>query len=231
MKKIILVFLGFFIFNMAQAQSIEPGEYIQGDGWGTLTVKKNKDKNIFDISSLGANFHSCTVDGEFDNKNIAELETMDGEPKCKITFTKKDKGILVDASDTCRYFCGARASFDGEYFVPEKGCKNKEVNNSRKLFKKLYGQKKYDEALAVLEPVLNNCSNTLFWSEIDWIRNDLAVTMAKVDRKEDCRKILEPLVEVASMNDDEIKNEYLPMEVDIHLSIAKAARTNLKLCK
>ena len=231
MKKLILGVLSCFILSMVNAQSIDVGEYIQGDGWGTLTVKKEKDKTLFDISSLGANFHSCTVDGQINKKNIAELETMEGEQKCKVSFSKKDKSILVDASDTCRYYCGARASFFGEYFIPEKGCTNKEVNNSRKSFKKLYGQKKYDEALAVLEPVLNNCSKTLFWSESDWIRNDLAVTMAKVDRKEDCRKVLEPLVEVASMKDEDIKNEYLPMEVDIHLSIAKATRTNLKLCK
>lgn len=44
MKKLILCFLSLFVLSVAQAQSIEPGEYIQGDGWGYLTVKKIKIK-------------------------------------------------------------------------------------------------------------------------------------------------------------------------------------------
>lgn len=229
-KKIIIAGLIATASMHAYAQSnIQPGIYISDGGYGTLKVIKEKD-NItkFDIGAMGANGHSCGIHGTV-IKNIA---TVGDEPemRCIVKFKTTPNGINVEpASDECRGYCGMRASFDGEYLKVASNCLPSNIEKSRREFKKLYTEKKYDEALAKLEPVLNQCSNTLFWIETGWIRNDLAVTYAKLQKFDTCKKVLAPLKEDAKLNKDEL--EYPPLENDMYWPVIKATKTNLKLCK
>jgi hypothetical protein len=64
-----------------------------------------------------------------------------------------------------------------------------------------------------------------------WIRNDLAVTYAKLEKFDACEEILAPLKEDAVKSKDDIENNYPPLEAEVFWPILKATKTNLKLCK
>ena len=229
-KKFIIAGLIVTASMQAYAQSnIQPGIYISEGGYGTLNVTKDKSGDVkFDIGAMGANGHSCGIEGTV-LKNVAIVGT-EPEDKCIVKFKTTPNGINVEpASDECRGYCGMRASFDGEYLKVASSCLPANIEKSRKEFKKLYTAKKYDEALTKLEPVLNDCSKTLYWIDTGWIRNDLAVTYAKLEKFDECGKVLAPLKEDAKLNKDEL--EYPPLESETYWPIIKATKTNLKLCK
>lgn len=212
-----------------EKSNIQPGIYISEGGYGTLNVTKEKDGSTkFDIGAMGANGHTCGIDGTV-LKNVA-IVGDEPEMKCIVKFKTTPNGINVEpVSDECRGYCGMRASFDGEYFKVASSCLPANIDKSRKEFKTLYTQKKYSEALAKLEPVLNNCSQTLYWIETGWIRNDLAVTYAKLEKFDTCEKILAPLKDDSKLTKDEL--EYPPLEAETYWPVIKATKTNLKLCK
>lgn len=138
--------------------------------------------------------------------------------------------MKAETDEACRYYCGARAGFEGEYVRPAPACQPASIAKTRAEFKRLYDRKAYSEAVAVLEPVLKNCSKTMYWLDIGWVRNDLALTHAKLGHREICRQLLQPLAEDAAQTDDQIRENYPPSDAENYLPIVKATRTNLKLC-
>ncbi len=46
-----------------------------------------------------------------------------------------------------------------------------------------------------------------------------------------CRATLAPLAADAARSDEAIRNDYPPSDADAYLSVLKATRTNLKLCR
>jgi hypothetical protein len=82
-------------------------------------------------------------------------------------------------------YCGARASFDGLYYKPDKGCE----------------------------------------------RNDLAVALYHLGDPAACRNVLEPLAKDAAKTDAAIREEQRPSDADSAVRLARATRTNLKLCE
>jgi len=228
MKKLLVSLMCMFSIEAYAQTNIQPGTYVTEEGWGTLAVTKDKNGTTnFDIGAIGANGHSCGIDGTIIN-NVA---TVGDEPEmqCVVKFKETPKAINVEpVSDECRSYCGMRASFDGEYLKLASSCLPVNIDRSRKNFKKLYKEKKYEQALAVLEPVFNNCSNTIFWIDSGWIRNDLAVTYAKLQKFDACEKVLAPLKADSKLSKDEL--EYPPTDAISYWSILQATKTNLKLC-
>lgn len=217
----------------AQTTALKPGDYITERGWGNLELKAGKGGTLkFSIQTVGANFHTCDVEGELNNGR-ATLEALEKDAPCVVTMTATPKGIEVKSSDsgTCRYYCGARAHFEGLYIAPPPECAGKAVAASRKSFKQLYDGKKFADARAKLEPVLQKCSMLLNWLEDGRIRNDLAVTLHKLNDLAGCRAVLAPLAEDAASTDDQIREGYPPSDAESYLPIVKATRTNLKLCR
>jgi hypothetical protein len=232
-KKLFIIGLMLSASISALAQSI-PGEYITEKGWGNLKIKKDKDGSTkFDIGAMGANGHSCGLDGTIKN-GVAKMDPDGAEPneKCTVKFKNTEKGIeVIPNGDGCRYYCGMRASFDGNYLKVSQECTNTTIVKIKKEFLSLYKSKKYEEAISKLEPVINNCSKTLYWLEDGRIRNDLAVAYAKVKKFNECSKILDPLKEDAQKDEEDLKNEYSPSDAESYWSIIKSTKTNLKLCK
>ena len=232
-----VIFLAFVSSTAAIAQSaktpLKPGDYITERGWGNLTVKPEKSGTMsFTLQSLGANFHTCDLEGELRNGK-ATLEAMEKNAPCVVTMTATPQGIEVKASEsgTCQYYCGARAQFEGLYLATPPGCDAKAVAASRKSFKQLYDAKKFAEARARLEPVLKACGHILHWLEDGRIRNDLAVTLHKLDDLAACRTVLQPLADDAASTDDQVRENFPPSDAEAYLPIVKATRTNLKLCR
>jgi hypothetical protein len=209
------------------------GQYITEQGWGVLDVLQGKDgKRMFRLESVGANGHSCTLDGAIEN-GIATLKD-DPDRVCKVSFAPIASGVAVaDASDgMCRSFCGARAGFEGDYRVPPAGCNTGAVRASREKFKKAYDKKQYAEAESHLAPILSRCTITLnLWDDAD-IRNDLAITYFHLKNKSACLVALTPLAKLAADDDATIMDafSFAPSDAEGRVSIAKATRTNLKKC-
>jgi hypothetical protein len=231
MRKLTTLLLIIFSVNSFAQSDIQPGIYISEGGWGTLNITKDKNGiTKFDIAAMGHNGYGCSIDG----KIIKNISVVGDEPevKCTVKFKETKNGNNVNPEgDGCRAYCGMQASFEGDYLKVAPRCFPTNIEKSRNEFKKLYKEKKYDEALVKLEPILNECSQTLFWIDTAWIRNDLAVTYAKLKKFDICEKVLIPLKEDADKDEEDLKNEYPPLEADMYWQIIKATKTNLKLCE
>lgn len=230
----VLAVAALFSQNAFSASDIKAGEYVRKGGTGTLSVKPSAaNKQAFAIQAFGANTHICDLDGDI-RQNKAILDTGDGDKKCVVSFqvTKQGIDVIVDESahEQCRYFCGARASFDGKYLMPENGCADSERQASRKRFIGFYKQKNYASARAQLEPLLQKCSQTLHRFEDGDIRNDLAITQYHLNDFAGCLKTLEPLAEYAGLSLEQLKENFAPSDADVMAPIAKSARTNISLC-
>lgn len=217
----------------AAGQELVPGEYITAGGWGTLTLSQERDGGMaFVIETVGANAHTCDLEGAV-RDHVAVLDVGDAGRSCTVRFARTAGGIAVAAldADACRYFCGVRAVFEGEYLIPNPGCTHSERRATREGFKALYARKSYEKALQALAPLLGHCAGSLDWIESGWIRNDVAITQYRLGRLADCRRTLQPLAERAAGFDGErVDAPLLPADHDSFLPIAQATRHNLKLC-
>ena len=211
---------------LAGQPDVIPGKYVTQGGWGNLSIRKDKSGRLaFEISAVGANAHTCSLDGIIEN-NKAALEGLEGGKPCIVTFTPKGRDIDVsDNGEACRMYCGARADFTGLYVTPKPGCDQAAIRKSRDEFKRLYGGKSYARARDVLAPVLNNCGYVLFWADLDWIRNDLALTYYKLGNSAACLRTLQPVIDEAR---DVV---YGPSEEETRRPIERATQTNLNLCR
>lgn len=219
-----LVFAFCASLSLAQVGT-PPGEYIYGEGGGTLTVMPS---GRFDITTMGANAHMCALSG-----TIVRGQAKLADSTCVVNFNARGNEIDVstNGSDQCRESCGARAGFEGLYSKPTAACTNRAVAASRKSFKRQYDAKDYAGAQATLAPVLSGCEKTLDWISKGWIRNDLALSQLRGGDRAACLKTLAPLAEDAAKSDDAIQGAYPPADADSYLPIVKATRTNLKLCR
>lgn len=211
---------------------LKPGSYTTDQGWGSLTISRNKIGQLdFQIFAIGANAHTCDLNGTIKN-NKAVLEAQEKGQPCIVSFSPKRSDITVSDNDgTCRYYCGARAGFAGTYHLPPADCTNQAVKKTRTEFKQLYNRKAYSQARTKLEPLLKNCSYLLHWTEEEWIRNDLALAQYKAGDAAACLQTLQPLAEDAAKTDAELRDNYPPSDADVKVPIIAAARINLNLCK
>ena len=236
-KRIALAALA-LVFSLFAPQSpcardgaIEPGIYITEGGWGDLTIKMRKDGiPSFTIFALGGNAHMCSLEGEIRDGSATLTES--GEA-CVIRFDPKGAMIKVSSEtyEPCHYYCGMRAYFEGEYFKPSPACLPKAIQKSRRDFKRLYDRKAYAEAVALLEPVLAECSRTMTWLDKGWIRNDLAIAYHRMKRDDLCLSLLKGFEADAAKTDEQIREEYPPADADSYWPVLNAARVNLKLCR
>ena len=215
-----------------QSSSLKSGEYVTEGALGRLSLRAGNDSSLlFSIEATGGNMHLCSLDGEV-NGSTASLEGPDEKTPCIVTFSQTPEGVKVAASESGarRDYCGARAYFEGLYLRPSARCTKDAVATARKSFKQLYDARQFGEAKAKLEPVLTLCSRTLHRSDEGRVRNDLAVTMHKLNDLSGCLLVLQPLAEDAKLSDSEFREASPPSDADMMLPIVRAARTNLKLC-
>jgi len=222
----------------AAAQAADPaasawsaGEYLSEGGHGRLVISSRAGETRFDLDEMGANGHSCTVDGVITGREVKLVPAVPGQ-LCTVKFSTTAQGISVahDSSDACRNYCGARADFGGEYLRPEAGCTRAQQQASRKSFNTLYRAKSYAAALAVLSPVLNRCGRLQHWMTNAAIRNDVAITQYHLGQRAECLKTLQPLDARTTSSEAELKELLPPVDFDSFLSTAKATWHNKRLC-
>ncbi len=215
----------------AAGPALKPGEYIADGGWGTLSISNPQSKGLaFKLDSYGGNFHTCTLEGRIVDGE-AKLDSSSDESACLVRFAPTADGIAVSGTESCREYCGARASFEGLYLRPAAGCGGEAVRATRAEFKRLYDRKQHAPALAKLASLPERCARTLDRYENGEILNDIAITQYKLGQRDACLRTLAPLAEDAAMSDDAIREGYPPSDADVWLPIVKAARFNLGLCR
>lgn len=209
----------------AGAQNIAPGTYVYQGGNGSLLVKANR---TFVISTVGGNGHICDVEGTLVGNSGKSTEN-----RCVLTLKPIAENWHLDTNgdQSCREYCGARAGFDGLYIKPDAACTSSAIANSRRIFKSNYDHKEFSLAVQILAPVLSQCTQVLNRFDENWIRNDVALAQLRGGDAAACLNTLAPLVEIATMSDDDIRGLPEPTYISNYLDIAKAVRTNLRLCR
>jgi len=188
----------------------------------------------FSLQAMGANGHSCDLDGTI-VAGIATLKVDEPGPSCRVKFNATPKGVDVQdlsGGAICHNsYCGMRAGFTGEYLVPAAGCRPDQIHAARDKFKAAYQAKQYQAAAKWLAPLVADCQMTLgFWEGYD-LQNDLAVTYYHLHDKARCMAALKPMIEIAEADEDSFRDEFPPSDAEAMMAVHKAAATNLRLCR
>jgi hypothetical protein len=205
------------------AQQPPAGAYVTEQGWGTLTVTQD---GGFSLNSLGANGHSCELEGRIVGGR-AVLE--DG---CVVSFQGKGPVIQVGAEGAtdaaraaCRLYCGMRAGFEGDYFPQPPECGAPVVETQRSAFLADYKARRYQAAAQRLEKVLDACGRFLWWMTDAEVRNDLALAQYRAGRPQACVATLEPLQRLLGSD-----ASFPPLEQDWADGMVPQIRFNRDLC-
>ena len=210
-----------------------PGHYVTEGGWGHLDVKPAAGGVAFSIETVGANLHTCSLEGTIRN-GVAEVKGDAADPACRVRFKPSPRAVDVESDDAtdeaCHGFCGARASFPGTYLVEPPECSAAARKRVDADFQRLYKAGSYDAARAQLAPMLSACGRLLDrWSD-SRLRNDLAVTLFHLHRAEECRGVLAGLLADYPHTEAELREGLPPGDFDTMLPELRATWHNAKLC-
>jgi hypothetical protein len=218
----------------SEAQTLAPGEYVSPGGSGVLTLRREADKRLlFELETVGGNGHTCSLDGEIRNgRTVVSTSDAPDPAACVVRFVASGNGIDVTTNDadSCRSFCGARASFVARYLRAAPGCDSLSRGATNAEFKRLYDSRAYREAQQQAGR-LERCTATMDRVERGRLLNDLAITQYHLGLFEACVRTLQPLADDAAMPNDTLQASMPPADYDHYLPIVESTRTNLRLCK
>lgn len=217
----------------AGSGSVATGRYVSVGDWGTLVVKKAPSgETRFEIEAIGGNCHVCSVSGVVKGKTgVADYDYIqEDSEKCKVSLKPVSGGVDVAplTSEACRYFCGARAGFDGLYKLPPARCTAKQRQARRAEFLALYRTKKFAQASDVLSGLIVECADFIDWIEIDKVRNDLALAQYHAGDSAACLATLAGTRAGKAQGEDGLG--LAPCDHDNYIGTAKATWYNQKLC-
>ena len=200
-----------------------PTSYVTEAGWGSLSFQGDR----FELMALGANGHSCTLDG---TRQGSQGDAGEG---CKLQFKPLQGGRLQVGpaspamESVCRMFCGQRAAFDGVYHPTPAGCTDAERQARRAAGLKDYKAGRHAEAAARWGELASACGPYLHWSETYALNNDRAVAAYHLGRTDECVRLSR---EAADEEQLKMFRETAPTDHDILLPLYRAARFNLQRC-
>lgn len=208
------------------------GQFATEGGWGRLTLYEGLEGRMrFDLVAVGGNAHTCALDGDIDG-NLARLEPEAGET-CTLSFDAIDDGVRIavqEGAEACRWYCGMRADFVGDYLLLPDACAGNAVDLARQRFKAAYDRRDYAVAVADLDAVSTQCSRFLGEITRGWIASDIAIALKHQGDLAGCRARLAPYAELAALSAEDIEANYPPAESPDYARLARAVRTNLRLC-
>jgi hypothetical protein len=216
----------------AAAQEVTPGEYVTEQGWGVLRVSPPdaQGRQRLELSATGANGHDCGWTGTLQGP-VANVD--DGACIVHVESGPGRLGLTVaEPQNACRDYCGARAWFEGDYFIPPAGCSSREREQARAAFNTLYRARSYAAAQARLDPMFDRCGRYLTWLEDAQVRNDLAITLHHLHRDAECIALEKKLIPDGVRSEDEVEGalELPPADKDSFEPLARAAFHNATLC-
>lgn len=211
----------------------QPVEYEREGGTGTLTITATaKGMKTFGLSTFGANAHTCELGGHIKGTQGTVYDNEPGQPECRITFAQKGDVIEVTAQsqDACAGMCGARATFEGRYFLPPPACTPGASKAAKDAFLALYRAKNYQQAYDTLDTWLDQCSHLLHWMETDRALNDMALAQYHMKQPEACMETLSKTHAAEMKTLKGVEESLPPADYEAYASTAKATFHNLKLC-
>lgn len=218
----------------SSAENPPTGRYLRTGGSGSLTIRRdNAGKLHFAIETVGANCHTCSLDGSVEHGTGTALgDSPDGN--CRVALRPAADGSVPVAPltrDSCRNFCGMRASFDGDYRVPPAGCSDSGRRSRREAALRGYRAGDYRAAADGLSALLLQCKVYMDWIEQDRLRNDLALAQYHRGDAAACLKTLQDTEAGRVANEDALRDNLPPCDVDNYLSLARATWHNQALCR
>lgn len=224
------LFLLIFSFSSSVAVSeIMDGRYLGAGSDSDIVIETDGEgRQRFLMNVLGANGHMCvdvagTIIG---NQGLVDDEEDLGLGVCELDFQQNRHILDITAKDYegCRQYCGMRATLEGSYRMPPQNCTFNAMTAQRYEFKKLYDEKQYGDAEAILNRLLSQCDFYLDFVQRDAIRNDLALTLYHQGEPQRCLEVLSSAVTMDP-------NIYLPpLEQEMYEDTEKAIRFNWGLC-
>lgn len=216
------------------AGALPTGVYYLKGGDGDLTVKQiSPQASRFNIEAVGGNAHMCSLEGVVTDGTAtlqSSFNAKDGTP-CVVSFAMGADGIVVTSNgNACREYCGMRAMFEGLYLKPRPGCAGLERQKLNQAFIKQYRGKNYEKAASILKDMLGNCVEIMGWLDRDQTRNDYAVTLYHLGRKEECLSVLKQTWAYGVRDEDALRDTMAPTDFENYLPIAKATWHNIGLC-
>jgi hypothetical protein len=239
-RRVVLTALCLLAVPLAQSRpallALAPGEYVNAGGTGVLTLRTETaeaDRRLlFELETVGGNGHTCSLDGEIRNGRT----TVSGTPEpaaCVVRFVATGYAIDVSTNDaeSCRSFCGVRASFVGRYLRPAPGCDSLSRGATGADFKRLYDSGAYRDAQQLAGRLLERCAGTMDRIERGRLLNDLAISQYRLGLFEACLRTLQPLAEDAAPSQAALQDGLPPVDDDNYLPVIESTRSNLRLCK
>lgn len=240
--RFLIVFLAYISFiesALAGQLEIRPGEYVRENSSGTLSIYPDVQNGLtFVIEATGGNCHSCgDVSGVLrGNRGYVDSSYEEGnDPACSFSFSPDHSSIFVEGTEACRFFCGARASFEGKYALLPEACTIKSRQAQRDESLTLYRSHRYSQSAKKLQALIAQCEEFMNWIEIDEVRNDLALAQYHEGDASHCIKTLNATLAGKVKDEEELRSGkgevYLPpCDLDNYLPIAKATWFNKALC-
>ena len=182
----------------------------------------------FRINTVSSRGNLCDLEGIVSGKRAVLKEA--GET-CVVDFEAKGDAISIETKtgEACAHYCGVGAYFTGNYLKQPAICSDAARKKANQQFLQHYRAGRYEPALKILLPVLETCQPTLFWLDEMSLRNDLAVTYAHLERKEACRRALQPYQStIEGKGEDE---DVGPMLSESYAKQLKNARHNWQMCR
>ncbi|MDH4909873.1 hypothetical protein [Xanthomonas euvesicatoria] len=222
----------------AMAAGPTPGEYGTKQGWGSLQVSEKGGARHFEILAVGANGHTCSLEGTLQGDK-AEVRDASDTP-CKLAFKPVAGGFSIAAltQDSCRDYCGMRASFEGDYLKLPAGCTSAASSRRREAYLRDYRGKRYAEALAGMQAFAGECGEFFNWLDRDRFANDRALTLLRLNRPQECLAALDQTMAGRSRDEASFQAEMdkdstmlPPSDWDAYLPIARSTWFNRKLCE
>ena len=214
-------------------QALAPGEYVSAGGRGVLTLRTEVGNRVlFELEAVGGNGHTCSLDGEIRGGRTIVSDTPDPQA-CVVRFETRGAGIDISTNDadSCRSFCGARASFTGRYLRQPPGCDSLSRGAAGAEFKQRYDNRDYLGAQQQAGRLLDRCASTMDRIERGRWLNDLAITQYQLGLHDQCLRTLQPVAADAALSNDSLQSSMAPADYDNYLPIVESTRTNLRLCK
>lgn len=234
--QISVALLSLWLTSAYAADSARPGEYVLSGDSGRLKVEQVDGNTVFAISTVGGNCHTCDLSGQVIGTTAKTVEegASAEESACQIRMTPSTDGKQVTVvpltEEPCRQYCGMRAGFDGVYRQPQPMCTRLAQRKSRETFIGNYRAKKFEQAVAVLRPMLEQCSEFLGWIEIDRVRNDLALAYFHSGNTQQCVETLRQTNAFSYADEEALRHGLPPCDFDNYISTAQATWHNMRLC-
>lgn len=215
------------------SDSYDLAEHYGMGGLDLWRTEEGLEGAIFNINTVSERGNVCDLSGVIRNGQ-ARLPTAN-QGMCVVNFSHSPERIKVNVTTppACESFCGLAAYFEGDYLKMPEQCSHEAKEQTEQLFNRQYRAKQYTQAVDTLRRMWQVCEPSMHWLEEMTLRNNLAISYAKMGDKDQCRKILQPyqkeIVSQHPLEEREPAVSYL-FEDDYKIQI-KNARYNWKLCQ